>query len=424
MVTRAKSFLLPFIVVLLISPSAWAGGSKEFSHLAFMLLVIFAVAKTFGVLCEKVGIPSLVGELLAGIAIGNASLIGFDSSLGQQFRDFEFIKYAAELGVVFLLFLVGLESSLSHLMKSGVDSLTTAAIGVVIPTVSGAWLIIALGIGSGIEAWFVGATFAATSVGITAKMLSQYNKLASPSSQVILGAAIIDDILGLMLLAALLGVVATGEVSVTSLGFIVIKTLAFFGIAYFIGHYIMPQVFRLYPAIDQPGMVTAVAIMIALAFAEFANLTGLAPIIGAFTAGILLDEVQLKHTQGRLNRESFEEAMKPVTEMLLPIFFVSIGLQVDISGFTSLNALGLVALLTVVAFAGKAICGLLARGQGIDRLGVGLGMVPRGEVGLIFAAYGLQTGVLSGSLYSILILVVLLTTIIGPLVLKTRLHRF
>ncbi|MDO8644281.1 MAG: cation:proton antiporter, partial [bacterium] len=388
----------------------------QFHEITLLLLIIFAAAKTVGVLCERIGIPSLIGELAGGILLGNLGLLGFHNSFMTEMQDSAFIHYAAELGVIFLLFLVGLESSMKSLLKAGVDSFITAVVGVVLPTLMGAGIVHLLGLGGGLQAWFVGATFAATSVGITAKMLAQYNKLHTPSAQVILGAAVIDDVLGLILLAVLAGIASTGEISGGALFTILLKTVLFFIGAFLLATFVMPHAFRLWKAIDQPGILTVLAVVIALGFSMLASLAGLAPIVGAFTAGILLDDVQLRHAEG-LSRKGFEEVIRPVTDMLLPIFFVSIGIKVNLTTFSSWEVVLLVAVLLLLAFIGKAVCGFLCRGEGVNKLGVGLGMIPRGEVGLIFATFGLQKGILTPSLYSILVMVVLLTTILGPIAL-------
>jgi len=280
-----------------------------------------------------------------------------------------------------------------------------------------------MGIGSNTEAMLVGATFAATSVGITAKVFTEAKKLKTKSAQIVLGAAVVDDVMGLVLLAALGGLIKSGGFELVGLGIILLKVFVFFAAAILFGKYVMPQAFRLWKSIDQPGILTIMAVVIALLFSDLAYLAGLAPIVGAFTAGLLLDDVNLRHA-GSLTTHKFEEVIKPITDFLLPIFFVSIGVQVNLGTLFDIHNLTMILTLLGIALVGKTVCGLACTGKGIDKIGIGLGMIPRGEVGLIFASFGLSHGIIQQGLYSDLVLVVLLTTIIGPVLLKTRLKYY
>jgi Kef-type K+ transport system membrane component KefB len=418
-----KRFFLFFGLFLILPSLAFASAGESFHETTLLLLAIYLAAKILGVAAEKIGLPALVGEILGGIVLGNLAYLGVAHTVSNEVLHSPFFQYAAELGVIFLLFLVGLESNLKDLLKVGVNSFVTAMIGVILPTLGGFFVVKALGIGNTLEAMLFGATFAATSVGITAKILSEAKKLKTPSAQIVLGAAVVDDVLGLILLAALAGVAASGSFAWTGLAWILFKVVAFFALAIFFGQFVLPHGFRIYKKLQQPGFLTVLAIALALVFADLAYLVGLAPIVGAFTAGLLLDDVQLRHADG-LKVVHFEEVIKPIMDFLLPIFFVSIGVQVRLATFGSLQNLFLITILLVVAILGKTVCGFACRGKGIDRFGIGLGMIPRGEVGLIFASFGLKQNIVSPEMYSILVSVVLLTTILGPMFLKFRLKKF
>jgi Kef-type K+ transport system membrane component KefB len=418
-----KRFFFVFVPALLVCGEASASSGDAFHRTTLLVLAVFAAAKLMGILCEKIGVPSLVGEILGGVVLGNLALFGIHYDFAEAVLHSPFFGYAAELGVVFLLFVVGLESNLADLVKVGFDSFITATIGVILPSALGFMAMRLLGLGGGLEALLVGATFAATSVGITAKVFTEFKKLKTPSAQIVLGAAVVDDVMGLVILAAVAGIATTGRFSASEITLILAKVGVFFGAALFLGHYVLPRVFKIYPRIEQPGILTVLVVMFALAFADLAYLAGLAPIVGAFTAGLLLDEVKLRYSGG-VTTHRVEELVKPIMDFLLPIFFVSIGVQVKLDTLWHGTNFLLILLFLILAVLGKTVCGMACKGQGVDRLGIGLGMIPRGEVGLIFAAFGLQQRIVSPEIYSILIFVVLLTTILGPLLLKFRIRRF
>lgn len=412
-----------FLFLLFVATDAGAASGDEFHHTTILVLSVYAAAKLLGVLSERCGIPALVGEILGGVLLGNAALFGVNYDFAGGVLDSHFFQYASELGVVFLLFMVGLESNLSDLVKVGFNSFITATIGVILPTVAGFVLMRVLGVGDFLEALLVGATFAATSVGITAKVFSESKKLKTTSAQIVLGAAVVDDIMGLVMLAGVAGIATTGSFVAGEIVTILLKVCVFFGMALAFGQYILPRTFKLYPRIEQPGILTVFVVMFALVFSDLAYLAGLAPIVGAFTAGLLLDEVKLKYA-GDMSMHRIEEHIKPIMDFLLPVFFVSIGVQVNLSILGQSQNVLMIVLFLLIAVVTKAACGVACRGNGVDRFGIGLGMIPRGEVGLIFATFGLQHHIVSQEIYSILVFVVLLTTIVGPLLLKLRIGKF
>jgi Kef-type K+ transport system membrane component KefB len=264
---------------------------------------------------------------------------------------------------------------------------------------------------------------AATSVGITARILDENGLLKTRSAEVILGAAVIDDVLGIMLLAVLASVVVTGEVAPLDLVWIIAKALLFFAGALLIGQKLMPGVVHIVSLNKHSSVWTGFALCLALSFAQLAAFAGLAPLIGAFVAGLLLDDVDF-HVGDALQKHTLEELVKPISDIMITIFFVGIGAQVQLEILLDPQILLIIGTLTLVAVVSKGAAGFVVAGRGYDRLGIGYGMIPRGEVGLVFAAFAFTHGVFGGETYSAVIMVVLLTTLVGPILLKPRLAYF
>jgi len=412
----AAAFLLPAL--------AYASGASEtFTRTSLLLILVITLADTCGFLFERLGMAEILGQIYAGIVLGNLALSGLDFNLSELLRNSEFMVYSSELALVLLLFLVGLESDMRALLRVGGNALAVALAGVILPIALGMGACAALGFAGGLEGWFVGAMLAATSVGITAKLLGESGLINSCSAKVILGAAVIDDILGIMLLAVLASVVATGEVETAGLLWIIAKALLFFVGAVLIGQKLMPGVVRIVSLNEHSSVWTGFALCLALSFAQLAALAGLAPLIGAFVAGLMLDDVDFR-VGSHLQKHTLEELVKPISDIMITIFFVGIGAQVQLEALMDPRILMIIAVLTVVAVISKGGAGFMLRGAGYDRLGVGFGMIPRGEVGLVFAAFAFSHGIFSGETYSALVAVVLLTTLLGPLLLKPRLEYF
>ena len=364
-----------------------------------------------------------MGEISAGILLGNLALLGIDFNFTALLRDSEFMTYSSELALVLLLFLVGLESDMRDLLKVGRNATSVAFAGVILPVLMGLGAATALGINGGLQGWFVGAMLAATSVGITAKLLEAQGKLKSPSGEVILGAAVIDDVLGILLLAVLASIAVSGEFELSALFVIIAKALLFFGGALFIGQRLMPQMIHMVAITKHASIWTGFAFCLALGFAELAALAGLAPLIGAFVAGLLLDDVYFR-VGATLQKHTLEELIRPISDIMISIFFVGVGAQVQLEVLADPGIVLTIVVLTLVAIVSKGATGYLAKGPGLDRLGIGLGMIPRGEVGLVFAAFAFAQGVFLPDTYTALVMVVLLSSIIGPALLKPRLTRF
>jgi Kef-type K+ transport system membrane component KefB len=422
--SRPLRFVFATLGILLLTPQAALGVTNGdlFENHTILLIALITLAAWCGYISERLGMPELVGEIFAGIVLGNLALVGINLDISQQLRESEFMAYGAELGVVLLLFVVGLESNIRDLLRVGMNATRVAVSGVILPVGLGVGAALLLGFSTGLGAWFIGATLAATSVGITARSLGD-EIIHTPSAQVILGAAVIDDVLGLLLLAVLAGIAITGDVSFDALSLILIKAVAFFAVAILIGPRIMPTLVRVTSANKRARFWTGFAFCTALGFAELAALAGLAPLIGAFVAGLLLDDLSFE-VGGELQLHTVERLIKPIMDIMLTIFFVSIGAQVQLQTLFDPATLFAVAVLLAVAIVSKGAAGFSVRGRRFDRLGIGAGMIPRGEVGLIFAAYALGHGVFDAQDYSLLVAVVLLTTILGPILLKPRLQYF
>lgn len=394
------------------------------------LVVILAAAKLGGELFERFRQPAVLGELIFGVVLGNLALLGID--------DFEFLgtnaglEVLAQLGVILLLFEVGLESDVGEMLAVGWSSLLVACLGVVAPFFLG-W---------GVAAWllpeehylahiFIGATLCATSVGITARVLADLGKVATREARIVLGAAVIDDVLGLVILAVVAGVIAAantgGTLAWLDVVLIVVKAIAFLGGALLAGSWAAPRLFRLASRLTIRGMLLTVALVVCFFLSWVADLIGLAPIVGAFAAGLILDEVHYRDFRDR-GEHKLEELLRPIATFLVPVFFVLMGVRVDLASFARVEVLGFAALLTAAAIAGKMICAAGVLERGLDRLSVAVGMVPRGEVGLIFAGFGAQLllggeRVIVPAVYAAIVIMVIVTTLITPPALKLTLAR-
>lgn len=383
-----------------------AANALEPAQIILQLIIILFAAKVVGELIERVGLPPVLGELLAGVILGG-SVLGLISSN-------EILRVLAEIGAIILLFEVGLESDLEEFLRVGTSALVVAIAGIVGPFAVG--YAVALGFGlDATTAIFIGATLTATSVGITARTLSDIGKLRTPEAKIVLGAAVIDDVLGLIILAVVVGLVQTHTVSVWDIGRISLLAITFLIGAIAIGIPIAPRVLRVAKRLRTRGVLTVSAVIFCFGLAYVAHELRLATIVGAFAAGLVLAKTDdLAHIQ---------ERMKPVADIFIPIFFVMLGVSVDLAVFNPFRPdSGPILLLTgVLIFAAilmKLLSGLGVLRRGINRFAVGIGMVPRGEVGLIFASFGLTNNVIGGGLYSAIVAVVFFTTFITPPLLK------
>ncbi|MBA2609758.1 MAG: cation:proton antiporter [Actinobacteria bacterium] len=372
------------------------------------ILVVLVAAKAAAEIAERFGAPAVVGEIVAGILIG-------PSALGLVGHNDEVLRTLGEIGVILLLLEVGMEMDLAELGKVGRASFLVAVVGVAAP--------MALGFGAmemlGFEfktSLFVGAALTATSVGITARVFGDLRALATTEARIVLGAAVADDVMGLVVLTVVVRLVTEGSVSPLSVVGIVAVAVAFLVLGAGIGLRLAQPLFSLIHRVSrQTGTMVALALAFTLAFATAADAAKLAPIVGAFVAGIALTRSDQSE---RIHRE-----LGPVGHLFIPVFFLQIGIDAQISAFASAAVLRDAAVLLVVAIIGKLVSPVGAIGSPGDKLLIGLGMLPRGEVGLIFATLGRAAGVLNDELYASLLLVVLVTTLVTPQLLKMRYSR-
>lgn len=428
------SVTLATLSMLTLAPAAFASDAGDHADpvapLVFALGLVLLAAKLGGELAGRWGQPAVLGELLAGVLLGNLSLVGY-SGLAHLATD-PSLDMLARLGVLVLLFEVGLESTVGQMLKVGGTAFLVATLGVVAP----------FGLGWAVSAWllpsqsayvhaFVGATLCATSVGITARVFQDLGRLQTQEARIILGAAVIDDVMGLVVLAVVSGIIgaadAGGSFSYRSVAMIIVKASLFLVSAIGLGVYLSRWIFRVASRLRARGVLLALGLAWCFLLAWAANLIGLAPIVGAFAAGLVLEDVHSRAFVERGERP-LEELIGPISGFLSPVFFVLMGMRTDLQSFATPGVLGLAAALTVTAVIGKQVCALGVWRPGVDRLSVGIGMIPRGEVGLIFANIGLGLTiagqpVISRDVFSAVVVMVILTTLMTPIALKMSLGR-
>lgn len=431
-----KGIVKPFVFVALaalLPAFAFAGGGAHgdpSAHYALVLAAVLVAAKLGGEAAVRLGQPAVLGELLAGVLLGNLNHAGV--TLFEPVKTDPFIAVVAGLGVLLLLFEVGLESTVKEMMSVGLPALVVALLGVLAP----------MGLGWGVGVLFLpdaspylhlflGATLCATSVGITARVLQDLDFSRRLESRIILGAAVIDDVLGLVVLSVTTGfIVAAGagvSLSAWSVSWIALKSFLFLGGAIVLGSLLAPGFMKAASRLKGRGVLLAAGLAVCFGFSWAADAAGLAAIVGAFAAGLILEESQYEHFIERGER-SLEDLVHPLSLFLVPVFFVLMGLHTDLAAFGDPRVLGLAGALTVAAVLGKQACSLGVWAKGIDRLTVGLGMIPRGEVGLIFANVGLTltlggTRLISPAVYSAIVVMVIVTTLLTPPALAWRIRK-
>ncbi len=429
-------FLYLAITMLATAPSAFAQGSEAASHIdpvagvVLSLAIILLGAKLGGHLATRIGQPSVLGELAMGVIIGNLSLFGITAL--DYLKTDPSIDMLSKLGVILLLFMVGLESTVAQMLQVGWSSFLVGVLGVIGPFVLG-W---------GVGAWllpehsvymhvYLGAALTATSVGITARVLKDLGRSQATESRIILGAAVIDDVLGLLILAVVAGIINAanvgGAMSYGDVAMTLFKATVFLVGSLAIGAKVAPMLFSLASKLQSQSVLLAAGLSFCFLLAWLASTIGLAPIVGAFAAGLILEDVHYREFVER-GEHSLEHLVEPIASFLVPIFFVLMGMRTDLRSFADWGVLGLAAALCVAAIVGKQLAMLGVLEKGLDRLSVGLGMIPRGEVGLIFANIGL-TLVLGGerivdqSTFSAVVVMVIVTTVVTPPLLKWSLNR-
>jgi Kef-type K+ transport system membrane component KefB len=378
-------------------------ASAEGVAILFTLFMMLAAAKVMAEVFERLRQPAVAGEILAGVLIGPSVLAWAAPT--------DFTNAIAEIGVIFLLFAVGLETKPAAIFKVGKSAVVVALLGITVPFLGG-WLLMRAWGSPNVEAMFVGTAMVATSVGITARVLSSMGLLDAPTARIILGAAVIDDILGLLVLAVVSSM-ASGSVNYTEILITAGLAIGFTVLIALVG---APVVTRAAPRISRLRVGQALfvfGLVLCLGLALVASYIGVAAIIGAFLAGMALAE-------GAEGNHTMHKQMNGVTEFLVPFFLVNIGMQLDLSVFRDMSIVALSLIVTLVAVVTKLIgCGAGAWGMGPRRAAqVGMGMVPRGEVGIVVAQIGLSVGVVTAGLYGVVLFMAVATTLIAPPFLK------
>ena len=408
------------------------------SGVLLTLVVIYLASKLGAEAARRLDFPPVLGELVAGVIVGISALhlvIFPEGDLGasdsiimavlQRLNDLspesltrifssesEVISVLAEIGVIILLFEIGLESDLRQLKEVGIQATVVACVGVVVPFVAGTAGLMAIFHVAAIPAVFAGAALTATSIGITSKVLAELGQLKSKEGQIIVGAAVIDDVLGIIVLAVVASLAKTGEIDVLNVIYLIISSTAFLLGAILLGGIFNKTFVAIVEQLKTRGNVVIPAFIFAFFMAFLGNAIHLEAILGAFAAGLVLDETDA--------RSELDELIKPIADLLVPIFFVTVGARADLRVLNPAipeNRAGLLiaVFLIVVAIIGKVVTGWAVFGQpGINRWAIGVGMVPRGEVGLVFAGIGSASGVLDKPLEVSIIIMVILTTFLAP----------
>lgn len=422
-----------------------AGHSDPVGPVLAALIVILAAAKLGSEVFERLGQPAVLGELIAGVLLGNMVLLNPQWTFFEPLRATEItvqwavvVDMLARVGVIILLFEVGLESTIQQMIEVGPSATLVAVLGVIAPFVLGfgASALFIRELPSSLAGrvppsfslnyvhMFVGAVLCATSVGITARVFKDLGRLQTREAQIILGAAVIDDVLGLIVLAVVAGIISSAEigetVQLTALARLTGLAFGFLAGSLLAGRFLVPKVMGGLARARTSGVMLVSALVLAFGLAYLARAAGLAAIVGAFAAGLLLEEVHFRRFKEEI---TIHMLIRPISTLLVPIFFVLMGIQVQLETFVNPSVLGVAAGLTVAAILGKQVCGLGVLTKGVDRLTIGAGMIPRGEVGLIFASIGKGLGVVDSPTFSAIVIMVIITTLIAPPALKWTLAR-
>ena len=408
------------------------------SGVLLSLVVIYLASKLGAEVAIKFDFPPVLGELVAGVIVGvsalhlivfpEAGLSASDSGIMTVLQlinhlspaavtsifesQSEVISVLAELGVIILLFEIGLESDIRQLKEVGAQAVVVACVGVAVPFAAGTAGLMIFFHTAAIPAIFAGAALTATSIGITSKVLSELGRLKSKEGQIIVGAAVIDDVLGIIVLAVVASLAKNGEIDVVNVIYLIVSATAFLLGSILLGGVFNKTFTRVVETLETRGNIVIPAFIFAFFMAFLGNAIHLEAILGAFAAGLVLDESDA--------RNELDELVKPIADLIVPIFFVTVGARADLGVLNPAvpdNRAGLLiaAFLIVVAIFGKLVTGWVVFGQpGINRLAIGVGMIPRGEVGLVFAGIGSASGVLDKPLEVSIIIMVIMTTFLAP----------
>lgn len=395
----------------------------EVDSLLVNIAIVLLSARLFGEIALHLGAPPIIGEICAGIIIG-PSLLGWVLP-SDPFR------LLAEIGIILLLFEVGLETDIQRLVSAGPKSAVVAISGFILPFILGASASYYLFDLSALVSLFIGGTLTATSIGITIRILSDLGRHRAYEGQIVLGAAVIDDLLGVFLLAVLYEFAMSGTVNIINSGKIILYVGSFFLIAPVIAKMLSPVFKRYHDYSELPGMIPIVLVSLVLLFADLAHMIGAPHLLGGFAAGIALSRrfflpfgASLTVDPEFTNR--IHDQMKPIIRLFTPIFFVMVGLSIDLgavdwsSAWIWVFSIGM----GTLAIIAKLIGPFLIRESTPMRIAIGMAMVPRGEVGLIFAELGRLAGVLDPAVYAGIILVIVYTTLASPFWIKIFYNRY
>jgi Kef-type K+ transport system membrane component KefB len=394
-------------------------GAHTTARFLLIIVAILMVGKVSGELAERIGQPAVLGELLGGVILGGSVLGIVPTAAGDPMA--EMVHLLAEIGVVILLFEVGLETDLKEMFRVGKAAAVVAMVGVLVPFMLGAgyWYFANPDLGAHPEgvsltkiALFVGATLTATSVGITARVLSDLDQMRTREARTVIGAAVIDDVLGLVMLALVVGLSAGSDVTIAAVAWTLVKAVGFLVLAVIIGNFIGPHLFDFVDRLRVRGVLLVSAFSFALLLAALADISDSAMIIGSFAAGIILSSTN--------QFDLVDERIEPVADVFTPIFFVSVGAAVNVQlvlpwteNFNT-GVLVIGGVLTAVAVLGKVVSGFSVPWEKMNSLAIGVGMIPRGEVGLIFADIGRRGGLLSDAVFSAILIMVMVSTFMAP----------
>ncbi|MDR0956359.1 MAG: cation:proton antiporter [Endomicrobium sp.] len=370
------------------------------------LAIILLFAKIFGEIALKFGQSAIIGELIAGIFIG-PSILGL-------VHETSILASISEIGAIILLFEVGLSTDVKEFLKVGGWAVVVAIVGVVVPYFLGYLIFLYFGF-SNMQSIFAGAVLTATSVGITARVFMDLKCLETKEAKIVLGAAVVDDVIGLAVLAIVLKLIQGDNVTLGTVLFISGIAITFLILSIVIGILIVPKVFKIISKMKQAHVIFIMGVIVCFIVSAFSTKVGLAPIVGAFIAGLILSTTK--------ESEEINIDIKPVYAFFVPIFFVLMGTNVDISTFNPFVVANkeifvLTIILFIFAFVGKVVAGFAVLKKNVNKILIGVSMVPRGEVGLIFADIGLKNNVFGLKNYSSLVAVIMLTTFVTPVILK------
>lgn len=434
-------------LLMTITASADDGSGNATQHWgkAFFMFAIVLLVGRLGDLVQRVGQPPVIGQLLMGMVISAIGYMGveFMTDISEE----PVISFLSALGAALLLFSIGLESNLASMRSVGANAVIVAVIGVAVPFFLGTWVLgpIFFGDESSSAKLFIGASLVATSIGITASVFRALGITRTRAAQTVLGAAVLDDIFGLVILAVVAAIASGDEANARMVAELTLKAFGFLAVAIVLGLLLARPILTFFRKISSSeGMLVSVAVGIALIYGYLAEVFGLEPIIGAFAAGLVLDAVhfaeydepavvarigelpyvdesaqtQVTSIRAEAKHGQPEHLVGTLNHVFVPIFFVYTGMMIDIESLLKPELYLVALVVTIVAVLGKLVAGIAARGDLSEKLLVGVSMVPRGEVGLIFAATGKGLGVLGDDLFSVIIIAIVVTTLVVPPLLR------